>query len=137
MNQPIITCPLAECSKKGECARHSLYLKAMAESESLTILNTTRFCSGPEGCEHLLVPRQERVAYGFKKLYTTIPTGNARHMNWGIRFGSDSSYYRAKRGARALSPQEQQTILRHVQQAGGDPTVGFDRYEDVTVYVRP
>lgn len=129
-----VTCPLADCPKKDECARHSFYLKALAESDSFSVLNTTRFQSGPDGCEHFIVPVHERHAYGFRRLYSTIPVGNARYMNWGVCFGSDSTYYRTKRGERPLTPAQQQFILQQVQKAGGNPTVGFDRYEDVIVY---
>lgn len=137
MITPNISCPLADCPKKDECARHSFYLKALAESESLTILNTTRFEPGPDGCEHFIVPRKERLAYGFRRLADTIPIGNARKMSWGFYFGSESTYFRTKRGERPISPATQASILQHVKAAGGDPSVGFDRYEDTIVYVRP
>ena len=75
-----VTCPLADCPKKDECARHSFYLKALAESESITVLNTTRFHTGPDGCEHFIVPQKVRLAYGFRRLADTIPTGKARNM---------------------------------------------------------
>ena len=55
-------------------------------------------------------------------------------MNWGMLFGSESTYYRTKRGERPLTPAQQQAILQQVQKAGGNPSVGFDRYEDVVVY---
>lgn len=128
-------CTMTECPMKDECIRHSFYLKALNESESFTIMNPTRITCGPEGCEHRLTTRKVHVAYGFKRLAATIPQGNFHHMDWGIHFGSESSYYRAKRGERAFYPDEQRIILAHAKAAGGNPDVGFDRYADVTEYV--
>lgn len=131
-----ISCPLGNCPKSTQCPRHASYLKALAENDVLTVLNTTKITVGPEGCEHFLVPKPIRLAYGFKKLYNSIPAGNVRYFSIHLPFGSDSSYYRAKRGERELTPDEQAAILRAVRKAGGDPSVGFDRYVDSVTYVR-
>ena len=130
------SCNQAACPMKERCSRYTFYLKAKAESDTLTILNPDKIEVGPNGCEHFIVPMQIRQAYGFTRLYDTIPRGQLKNIHWGVRFGSDSTYFRTKRGDRALSPQEQTAILRAVAQAGGDPSVGFDRYVDAIIYVR-
>ena len=129
-----ITCPKADCPKKDECSRHSFYLKALAESESFHILNTTKLQVGPDGCQHFIVPIQEQWACGFKRLCNTIPIGQARNIKWSSIFGSDSTYYRTRRGERLIAPDQQAKILECVRAAGGNPDVGFDRYTTVTVY---
>lgn len=131
------TCPMAECPKKDECARHAFYLQALAESDDFTVLNTIRLHPTEDGCPHFIVPRVVRMAYGFKRLAATIPRGNARNMDWIVGQTSDSTFYRYQRGERPIAPYEQQLILREVEAAGGDPSVGFNRYEDVTVYIKP
>ena len=126
---------MADCPKKNECARYAFYLKALAESESYNVLNTTRLQVGPNGCKHFIVPTQEQWAYGFKRLYATIPLGNARKMSWAGLFRSESAYYRTKRGENPIEPTLQTAILQQIEAAGGKPETGFDRYETVTKYV--
>lgn len=130
-------CPMAACAKSTTCVRYANYVKAIAERDSFTILNETRIHPDVNGCPYYLVPKSIRVAYGFTRLYKTIPVGNARNMSWGIRWGSDSTYFRTKRGDRGLSPAEQQSILATVKKYGGNPDVGFDRYQDEVTYVKP
>ena len=130
-------CPLAACAKSTTCVRYANYVKAIAESDSFTILNATRIHPDEKGCPYYLVPKSVRVAYGFRKLYNSIPVGNTKYMIWDMRWGSDSTYYRTKRGDRGLSPGEQQSILSTIKKYGGDPNVGFDRYQDEVIYVKP
>lgn len=132
-----IACPMADCPKKDECARHRFYLTAMAESESLIILNTTRLHPGLEGCEHFIVPRQQRLAYGFRRLADSVPSGNARKMNLAAYFSSESTYFRTKRGERPILPAMQASILQSIEEAGGNAAVGFDSYQDTIIYVHP
>lgn len=130
-------CSVEDCPRKDECARHGFYLDALSESEAYTVLNACKQQVGENGCKHCLLPVQERIAYGFRHLYATVPVGNARKIAWSRLFSSDSAYYRTKRGDRALSPAMQNAILKCIADAGGDPETGFDRYEEVTVYKAP
>lgn len=135
--QQNVSCSMTECPKSKDCSRHSFYLQAIAESESLTIINPTKIHYGPNGCEHRLVPMPARLAYGFKRLDSSLPKCNAHGLRTSIRFGSDSTYYRTKRGDRPLYPSEQRAILNCVKALGGNPDLGFDKYQDVTLYVHP
>ena len=130
-------CPATDCPKQDECVRYAFYLKALDESETYSVLNTGKLQTGPDGCKHIIVPVQERWAYGFKQLYASVPVGNIRRINWGTLFSSDSAYYRTKRGEKAIFPAQQAAILRRIEAAGGNPEVGFDRYEDAIVYIKP
>ena len=134
MIEPFTCCPKADCPMKDVCSRYAFYLKAIAESESYSVLNVNKLKVTEKGCQYLVTPVQKRLAYGFKHLYATIPTGNARKIGWGRLFSSESAYYRVKRGDYAIEPDVQSAILKYVKEAGGNPEVGFDRYEDVTVY---
>lgn len=130
-------CSIAACPKSDVCYRHLNYQKQMAEAESFEVLNPTRLAPDANGCPHYIVETTERWAYGFKRLYNTIPTGNTKSISWGVYFGSESSYYRTKRGDRPLPPAAQKYILDTVARLGGNPSVGFDRYDDVKVYRKP
>ena len=131
------TCPLSACKKSGECARYENYLKAKAEKMEFLTLNADMVSHGDDGCEHRLVRRVVRMAYGFKKLYDSIPKGNADYFWAKTHFGSESTYYRYKRGEYPLEPERQQKLLEQVKKRGGNPSVGFDRYADETVLVKP
>lgn len=128
---------MTECPKCKDCSRHSFYLKAIAEEESLTIINPTKLHYGPDGCEHRLVPMQIRLAYGFTRLDSTLPKCNTFGLRSAIHFGSDSTYFRTRRGERPIYPSEQRDILDRVKALGGNPDLGFDSYVDTTTYVHP
>ena len=131
------TCPLSACKKSGECVRYEIYLKAKAEEMEFLTLNTDMVSHGDDGCEHRLVRKVVRMAYGFKKLYDSIPKGNADYFWAKTHFGSESTYYRYKRGEYPLEPDRQQQLLALVRNHGGNTAVGFDRYADVIVLVKP
>lgn len=131
------TCPLSACKKSGECVRYENYLKAKAEELSYIILNTDMVSHDDDGCGHRLVRKVVRMAYGFRKLYNSIPKGNAEFFWTKARLGSESNYYRFKRGEYPLDPDRQQQLLELVRKHGGNTAVGFDRYADETVLVRP
>lgn len=127
-----VCCPLTACKKSGICVRHANYSKVQ-ELESYELLNT-RFISPDEnGCPHLLVEKTERLAYGFVKMLNTIPLGKVKKFDGYGFFGSQPTYSRSKNGKRAISPDEQERLLKIFQHCGADISLGFDRYEDVTV----
>ena len=130
-------CSIAACPKSGVCYRHLNYQKQMADADFFEVLNPSRQAPDANGCQHYIVETTECWAYGFKRLYATIPTGNAKCISWSVYFGSESTYYRTKRGERPLTPIEQQKILDTVARLGGNPSVGFDRYADQKVYRKP
>ncbi|MGN0281054.1 MAG: DUF6078 family protein [Prevotella sp.] len=130
-------CPLSACKKSGECARYENYLKAKAEEMAYLTLNADMISHGENGCEHRLVRKVVRMAYGFKKLYDSIPKGNANYFWSKTKFGSESTYYRYKGGKYPIEPYMQQQLLALVRKHGGNPSVGFDRYADETVLVKP
>lgn len=138
---PIITsgavCPLATCAKSGTCIRQLNYQKAVAEEPCFTILNTKLFSPTSDGCPYHLVKKTVRIAYGFNRLYGTVPARNTKLFRLGTEFGSDSTYYRFKRGEYGLSPSQQKRLLDYFLKNGADISVGFDRYQDEITYVKP
>lgn len=131
------TCPLSACKMSGKCARHENYLKAKAEKMEYLTLNPDMVSHGDNGCEHRLVRKTVRMAYGFKKLYNSIPKGKANYFWSTAGFGSESTYYRYKRGEYPLEPERQRQLLEKAKARGGNPAVGFDRYSDEEVLVKP
>lgn len=138
MNQEQLThdtcCQAAACPKRNDCVRYTNYLRAQAESEVYSLLNPCKVSYSETGCPHLLMERTERWAYGFKTLLGTVPIANKSMLQCGAFGKSQATYYRNLNGKRGLTPQEQQLILQAVTRAGGDPTVGFDNYQEQQVF---
>lgn len=130
-------CPMKACKKSGECVRYANFLKARAEKDEYSTINPERVSHGDNGCEHWLVERKVRMAYGFKKLYDSMPVSKATYFWTGAGFGSESTYYRYKKGRYGLDPQQQAILLEKFRRHGADVSVGFDRYQIESVFVNP
>ena len=128
------SCINAACPKSAECARYANYLKALDEAEVFEVLNPNRCHTDKQECQHLLHAHTELWAYGFCKLYATVPVGNLDALNLTSLFSSESTYFRTKRGDRPLNLTEQAAILEAIGRCGGNPSVGFDHYAEQTVY---
>ena len=130
-------CPLKARKKSGECVRYANFLKASAEQEEYSTINPECVRHGDNGCGHWLVERKVKVAYGFKKLYDSLPVGNSKLFWTEAGFGSESTYYRYKKGKYGLDAQQQATLLEIFRRNGADVSVGFDRYQMESVFVNP
>ena len=130
-------CPLKACKKSGECVRYANFLKAKAEKDEYMTINPERVHPDDNGCEHWLVERKVKVAYGFKKLYSTLPVNKAKWFWVQTGLKSESTYYRYKRGEYGLGPRQQAALLENFCQHGADISVGFDRYQMESVFVNP
>lgn len=130
-------CPLMACKKSGICVRYANYLKAKAEQESYSIINTERIHPDDNGCEYCLVARQVKVAYGFEKLYSSLPVANAKYFWRSSCFRSETTYYRYKRGECKIDVEKQEKLLELFRRKGADISVGFDRYQMETDFVKP
>ena len=86
-------CPLKACKKSGECVRYANFLKAKAEKDEYMTINPERVHPDDNGCEHWLVERKVKVAYGFKKLYSTLPVNKAKWFWVQTGLKSESTYY--------------------------------------------
>ena len=130
-------CPLAACPMSAICARYKNYLEAKPHEVCYSVLNTELFTPTQDGCPHFVVKRQVQFAYGFKKLYSTVPVAHARNFWTGSPFGSESTYHRYRRGEYPMNPDLQQQLLEYFRANGADTSVGFDKYTDGFVYVKP
>lgn len=130
------TCVADSCPLKNNCARYANHQRQLAESEVITIINPTKITITENGCQHRLTESSQCYAFGFKNLAGTIPSATARILHSKSELGSRSNYYRYYRGEKGLSPSEQQRFLNVIKELGGNPEVGFDRYEDIIIYVK-
>lgn len=129
-----VVCDAANCPMHNKCSRHAEYLLLKATEPYMLQLNKSLLTIGENGCQYLHIPKLVTAAYGFKVMYATVPKKNATNL-WK-RFPGDISrrqFYRLLSGEVALLPDEQEEILTFFKEMGADTSLGFDRYEDLTV----
>lgn len=132
-----IVCPIKSCKMSGQCVRYKRFQEAEEDAESYETLNPKKLKPDEQGCEHRLVSQQWRMAYGFCNLYQTLPVSAASRFYTELPFSSETKYYRYKRGAYPIEPLLQEQLLEIFRKKGGDPSVGFDRYQYQEVLVKP
>lgn len=120
-----------ECKMAASCTRNVVYQNLSEDIDTITILNPRSELMTSEECPKYHEFRLVRNAYGFKALYKTIPVGKAEFFWTKIKgIGSESTYYRMKRGQIAISPELQEQILALAKECGAPDGVEFDEYRD-------
>lgn len=117
------------CPKADECLRH-LASKEMPQTV------TRWMCVMPSAlqdgeCKYFVKEEKIRMARGFRSLFDGMSSRDARHdlrMKLSEFFGSTGSFYRCKDGKRLLTPQEQQEIMKLIEQYGYKTESVFDEY---------
>ena len=125
-------CPNEKCPRSGECLRHQAYRVTDGKTtEWYCVL--PQALQGDGSCAHYKPVERVTIAWGFVGINEMLRSRDARHdvrLQLTDYFGSRGSYYRARDGVRALSPEEQQYIRDLVARYGYDKGVEFDRYEE-------
>lgn len=129
-----VACPMASCNHSNTCARHAHYLKAVAEADTYEVMNLQHLQVDTAACPYHLVTKKIRVAWGFKRIYDTIPHGNAKHLYMCTPYPV-RRFYKAKNAEIPIEPKMQQILLNIFKQNGADMSIGFDRYEEKEVLV--
>ncbi len=128
-------CPMAFCNHSNTCARHAHYLKAVAEADTYEVINIQRLQpDATSTCPYYLVTKKIRMAWGFRRIYDTIPHGNAKHLYMCTPYPV-RRFYKAKNAEIPIEPEMQQILLNIFKQNGADISIGFDRYEEKEVLV--
>ena len=127
-------CQMTTCPKRGECVRHQKYLEALAKKEMcLFVLNSERIEPTETGCPYGMKSEVQRIAYGFKNLYETVPRRNSGDFHTKVPISSQSEYYRYKNGTKGMDQAMQERILKAFAEQGANIDVGFDHYRDELV----
>lgn len=129
--QGFALCMNGECPVASSCTRNVAYQNLPKEIERITMLNPKALEVLDNGCKHFHEYRILRNAYGFKKLYSKIPVGNAK-LFWASIPGmpSESTYYRMKRGDLPIPPDLQTAIVKAAIKCGAPADVEFDEYRE-------
>lgn len=116
-------CPLhEECQRwlAGSYAPKKMTVRPCVIAPSVELTGTCRYYVNPEPVT---------LAYGFNDLFSHVRRNEYEPMQRALYaiFGSESSYYRCKRGQRAITPQEQRAIQNLFSKYGYADAVVFNR----------
>lgn len=123
-----------QCSRCGSCLRsYAAELKANDFRPLMCVhpLYIEKVAQG-QPCEYYRKRQFVTIAYGFTHMYDTIPTKLASELKCEIqsRYLSRDIYYRARKGERPLTPQDQEFIAEQFKQLGIEGTPHYDRTEE-------
>lgn len=125
-----VVCPMASCTRSNTCARYAQYVKSLAEDDTFAVLNAKRMNLEGESCPYHLVVEKQIWARGFRRLYNSIPSGNAHYFYTCTPY-TQRRFYKARNGEILIDPEMQQRLLAIFEQNGADMSLGFDGYEEV------
>lgn len=122
-------CQNRECKMAEECLRYHAY-RSMPKEVDCWKCVLPRVDEGG-ACRQYRKAEKVMLARGFKKMYASITSRDARH---DIRialtnyFGSKGSYYRYRDGERVLDAEQQRWIKVLLSRYGMDTEGCFDEY---------
>ncbi len=122
-------CQNRECKRADECLRYKAFRSMPKEVESWKCILPKVEEDGT--CRQYRKAEQTMLARGFKKMYASITSRDARHdirMALTDYFGSKGSYYRYRDGERILNAEQQQWIIKLLSRYGMDGEGCFDEY---------
>lgn len=123
-------CLHGDCPMATTCLHQVAYEEMVMKNEYLYFINPTR-CVKDQTCKHYRSSQPEIFARGFtnfqKKMY---PGQYETFKHLLIGYFSRNCFYERRRGDYAISPKEQQIILKALFQAGVTEELKFDSYEE-------
>lgn len=129
-----VVCPAHHCPMASQCYRYTNYLEALKKEPVMQVLNDDILEIGDKGCKYLYLSRTVEAAYGIERMYASIPHSSS--VDFWRSFPMQCSrrqFYRILHGEVPIMPEQQQDIIEYLSSKGADVTLGFDKYEEVTV----
>ena len=125
-----IHCLQAECPKAATCLRQMAYAHLPEQEKFLHVINPKQQLPRKGACPYYLDAQPVRYARGFMRTINALPVGKLETFRIRLisRF-SQKIYYLTRKGERALSPEEQETVISIARQLGLQLDDYFDKYE--------
>lgn len=125
-----IHCLQAECPKAATCLRQMAYAHLPEQEKFLHVINPKQQLPRKDACPYYLDAQPVRYARGFMRTINALPVGKLETFRIRLisRF-SQKIYYLTRKGERALSPEEQETVISIARQLGLQLDDYFDKYE--------
>ena len=123
-------CELQDCPIATTCLRQFAYTTLIENEEYLRLINPTK-CSKDEACKYYRDKKPVVFARGFTNFQKQMfPQQYDKFMTTLVSHFGRNQYYKRRRGAILIPPEEQKVIRRVLEKVGADPKMDFDNYEE-------
>lgn len=123
-------CELQDCPMATTCLRQFAYTTLIENEEYLRLINPTK-CSKDEACKYYRDKKPVVFARGFTNFQKQMfPQQYDKFMTTLVSHFGRNQYYKRRRGAVLIPPEEQKVIRRVLEKVGADPKMDFDNYEE-------
>ena len=123
-------CELQDCPMATTCLRQFAYTTLIENEEYLRLINPTK-CSKDEACKYYRDKKPVVFARGFTNFQKQMfPQQYDKFMTTLVSHFGRNQYYKRRRGAILIPPEEQKVIRRVLEKVGADPKMDFDNYEE-------
>ncbi len=128
-NYPV--CEHSNCPLAVSCLHHIAYTMMLEQNaEFLRLINPTK-CSKDEACTYYRDKKPVVFAKGFTNFQKHMyPEQYDKFMTTLVLHFGRNQYYKRRRGAILISPEEQEVIRLMLEKVGADPKMDFDKYEE-------
>ena len=123
-------CELQDCPMATTCLRQFAYTTLIENEVYLRLINPTK-CSKDEACKYYRDKKPVVFARGFTNFQKQMfPQQYDKFMTTLVSHFGRNQYYKRRRGAILIPPEEQKVIRRVLEKVGADPKMDFDNYEE-------
>ena len=123
-------CELQDCPMATTCLRQFAYTTLIENEEYLRLINPTK-CSKDETCKYYRDKKPVVFARGFTNFQKQMfPQQYDKFMTTLVSHFGRNQYYKRRRGAILIPPEEQKVIRRVLEKVGADQKMDFDNYEE-------
>ena len=135
MNEKVPTnytlCIKRDCPKAETCLHHVATQMMPAEMQKWSILSPAYLAQIAGECPHYRSAEKVQYARGFVRMMSAFTVKHAHALKDSIiaTFGM-AMYYRMRKGTRLITPAEQETIYKLLEQQGITERPAFDAYTE-------
>ncbi|WP_455671477.1 DUF6078 family protein [Phocaeicola sp.] len=123
-------CEHKDCPMAAICLHQTVYTTMLENEEYIHLINPHR-CSKNETCSYYRDNKPITYTRGFTNFQKQMfPEQYQRFMSILIETFGRNPYFERRRGETALSPKEQDIVLRALKRAGVTKELKFDNYEE-------
>ena len=124
-------CIKGDCPKAASCLRHVAVAMMPAEMQKWSILSPAYLAQMEGECPLYRSAEKVQYARGFVRMMSAFTVKQAHALKDSIiaTFGM-AMYYRMRKGTRLITPAEQETIYKLLEQQGITERPAFDAYTE-------
>lgn len=129
--QNYLMCTCTSCTRCHTCLRYLAY-ESLPDSEiSLRIINPKHLSLQKDDCPYFRPSEKIRYAKGFIGILDSLPNKVWKSVSGKLQsLYNERTYYRARKGEKLLTPEEQEQMVSFIRQQGITDIPDFDAYVD-------